>query len=119
MEEDYLHENLVFSSGLKMQLDVFIQENNLAMEYQGEQHYADIFSLGVQWRYSQRDEEKRVACKAQGISLIEVPYWWDFNPDSLQATIHLHRPDLISAGKGIPIPDIPPNGFPKGSICES
>jgi hypothetical protein len=24
-----------------------------------------------------RDKQKREACKNQGITLIEIPYWWD------------------------------------------
>lgn len=50
----------------------------------------------------QRDEEKRIACKnvnilfsfsylKAGITLIEVPYWWNFEKKSLEATIHQKR----------------------------
>jgi hypothetical protein len=30
-----------------------------------------------------RDAEKRTACLKQGITLIEVPYWWDLDKESL------------------------------------
>jgi hypothetical protein len=96
-----------------MQLDVFVPELHLAFEYQGEQHYFNIFSYGAQWGYEKRDAEKRRACKAAGITLIEVPYWWDFAAESLAATIHQHRPELITSSTSAqPIPTQPPEGFP-------
>ena len=55
-----------------------------------------------------------MACEEKGITLIEIPYWWDFKELSLRATIHMHRPDLIpSRGRGHVIPDKPPQGMPK------
>jgi hypothetical protein len=46
-----------------------------------------------------------------GITLIEIPYWWDFEADSLIATIHSYRPDIFpEPGTGTPIPvTCPPN----------
>jgi hypothetical protein len=41
-----------------------------------------------------------------GITLIEVPYWWDRKYESLQATVYSQRPDLFyekPTGKPIPI----------------
>ena len=40
-------------------------------------------------------KKKRSICKENGITLIEIPYWWDFKKSSLIATIHQQRPDLI------------------------
>ena len=60
-------------------------------------------------------KKKEKLCKENGITLIEIPYWWDFKKSSLIATIHSHRPDLISSrGDGEPIPNEPPKGIPKG-----
>lgn len=40
-----------------------------------------------------------------GITLIEIPYWWDFTKESLAATIHRIRPELVPDPPGIqPIP---------------
>jgi len=51
------------------------------------------------------DKEKRRTCQENQITIIEVPYWWDFKKESLIATIHSHRPDLVSdRGEGNPIP---------------
>lgn len=35
----------------------------------------------------QRDTEKKRACNDIGITLIEIPYWWDETISSLAATI--------------------------------
>jgi hypothetical protein len=41
-----------------------------------------------------------------GITLIEIPYWWDCKIESLAATIHKYKPDLIQQPKNAtPIPD--------------
>ena len=40
-----------------------------------------------------------------GISLIEVPYWWDRKMSSLAATVYNTRPDLFTEKpQGNPIP---------------
>ena len=81
----------------------------LGFEYQGQQHYKDIFALGNLWTQRERDKEKRKACEIQGITLIEVPYWWDFQIPSLVATIHNFASHLLpSKGHGDPISNQPP-----------
>ena len=36
-----------------------------------------------------------------GITLIDIPYWWNFDKESLSSTIYHYRPDLFSeAPKG-------------------
>jgi hypothetical protein len=103
-------------SDRKMELDVYLPKQRLALEYQGQQHFYDIYALGNLWTQKQKDEEKRMACKAHGITLIEIPYWWDFGKSSLEATIQIHRPDLIHSSQGEPIPNEPLKKFPKGNV---
>jgi hypothetical protein len=55
-----------------------------------------------------RDIEKKKACQDACITLIDIPYWWDNMNQSIQATIHKFRPDLIRKAKGKPIPDKAP-----------
>jgi hypothetical protein len=43
---------------------------------------------------------KYAACAKLGITLIEIPYWWDGSIDSLANTIHKYRPDLIPEPRG-------------------
>ena len=77
-----------------MELDIFLPEKNLAFEYQGEHHYRDIYAFGPQWMYHERDTEKKQICDQKGITLIEIPYWWDYSKESLISVIGRHRPDL-------------------------
>ena len=72
--EDYLHPKLKFQSGRPMQLDLFLPDLSIALEYQGQHHYRNIFKSSV-WNSFQRDEEKRSTCRNQGITLIQIPYW--------------------------------------------
>jgi len=79
-----------------MELDIYLPQQKLVFEYQGEQHYFDCFGMGNNNRdQKQRDEEKRISCKQQGLTLIEIPYWWDLQITTLIALIHKHRPDLF------------------------
>lgn len=89
-----------------MQLDVYIEELRLAVEYQGEQHYKPSYWNTTDVATQQmRDREKRNACEQHSITLIEIPYWWDRRTSSLAATIHTARSDLIVKPTGSePIP---------------
>jgi hypothetical protein len=88
-----------------MQFDVYVPALSLGFEYQGEQHYNWHFFYGSSKDLSQRDQDKRTAARQAGITLIEIPYWWDQRLATLQATIHKIRPDLIpNPGLASPIP---------------
>src|SRR5690349_7901399 len=78
-----------------MELDIFIPSAALALEYQGGQHFASNSLHGSPDDNKKRDAQKRRACKEAGITLIEIPFWWDREQDSIAATIHSIRPDLI------------------------
>lgn len=55
----------------------------------GEQHYKDIdITLNTLLKKRQEiDQLKREICKKEGITLIEVPYWWDGLKSSLVTMI--------------------------------
>jgi hypothetical protein len=42
-----------------------------------------------------RDKEKKLACQLLGITLIEVPYWWDASKGQIEAMVHAVRPDIV------------------------
>jgi len=73
-----------------MQFDIFVPSLQLAIEYQGAHHFNDHIFFGSQKKYSQRDQEKREACKRVGITLIEIPYWCLFDKENLVAAINEH-----------------------------
>ena len=61
--------------------DFFIENLNLAIEYNGQQHYKAIDFFGGEKTFKRRqelDEQKRQYCKNNSIKLIEIPYW-DYN----------------------------------------
>ncbi len=65
-------------SGHRLELDFYIPTFKLAIEVQGEQHcsYREFFHGKIEGFHRQlfRDEKKRLACKTQGVQLIEI---WD------------------------------------------
>jgi hypothetical protein len=105
--EDYRHPDIVTAAGKPFELDYFYPRLKLAFEFQGEQHYKSLTYLNnidslIEKR--QQDINKRNLCKESGITLIEVPYWWDRKRSSLLATIRTQRPELFSDVVGTPIP---------------
>jgi hypothetical protein len=75
---------------------IFLPAFSVAFEYQGEGHYFSSITLGSAQRRQQWDSLKAEIAKQSGITLISIPFWWDKTPKSLAATIHKHRPDLVS-----------------------
>lgn len=67
----------------KLRFDAYDVDNNIAYEYQGQQHYrpVDFAGRGKEWAQEQyeiirkRDVIKAEYCKKNNIPLIEVPYW--------------------------------------------
>ena len=100
-----------------IELDIYLPDENIGFEYQGQQHYYDIFAMGSRWHQRQRDAEKRKLCLQRGITLIEVPYWWDRSTESLAGAIKEQREDInFPSNVGEPIPKLPPKGFPSKGI---
>ncbi|MCB8639961.1 MULTISPECIES: hypothetical protein [unclassified Holdemanella] len=63
--------------------DYYLTDNNILIEYQGEQHYKPV-KFGTQnfqeaqdkYEYTKKhDEIKRQYCESKNIPLIEIPYW--------------------------------------------
>jgi hypothetical protein len=98
--DSYKHPDIRFVSTRRPgQLDAFIGDLAIAFEYQGEQHY-NLHMWGTQ-RAEINDEEKRNVCRNLGITLIEVPFWWDKSQGQLEAAIWRVRPDLIAVPMSI------------------
>lgn len=104
--EDFLHPDLNWDdSDRKMELDLWIPQYGIGIEFQGEQHYThvDVFgpSTGAYW---ERDILKNNLCATQGITLVVIPYWWDGEIASLSATLYQTRPDVFPVSDANPIP---------------
>jgi len=97
--EEFICTDLAGDSGLGIiTLDVYIPALKLAFEYQGHQHYHDHSLYGPFMVVQQRDDSKRGACKSLGITIIEVPYWWQRDKETIIAELRKHRPDIVDGG---------------------
>jgi len=81
------------NSGRIMTADVFIPSLNLAVEYNGEMHYEEAF-FGSTAERRKYDDLKVSKFAEKGITLVQVPHWWDGKIRSLIEVIHKHRPDI-------------------------
>ena len=66
---------------MELKLDIFLPKLSLAFEYQGHQHYNHFLPAHKLTNQIERDQEKRDICKEKGITLIEIPYWWDLTKE--------------------------------------
>lgn len=58
-----------------MELDGYNEEHQVAIEYQGQQHYQPIYGEDRFGWLRRNDERKRLICYRRGVLLIRVPYW--------------------------------------------
>jgi hypothetical protein len=85
-----LNTNDVFSNfrfigpnGESVELDIYIPSLALAFEYHGEMHFNKRFYQGSLQQRQVRDSKKQLLCKQRGITLIQIPYWWNTSTQSL------------------------------------
>lgn len=62
-------------TGAKLRFDFYLPDYNICIEYDGEQHFKEIFySHGNLSQRKERDQIKNNYCKENGIYLIRIPY---------------------------------------------
>lgn len=75
IQMDYHHSDLHFQSSKIMELDLFLPNLAIALEFQGPQHYHQIYTESSTQQQMINDIQKKKRCKEAGITLIQVPYW--------------------------------------------
>jgi len=93
--EEYIYPLKKSRTGCPMIFDIYVPSLNLVFEYQGYQHYFDHVMFGIVKARKERDNERFRACASLGLALVEVPYWWHRDKDSLYVILHKHRPDIV------------------------
>jgi hypothetical protein len=56
---------------------------------------------------NRRDKDKFAACEKAGITLVQIPFWWDRTEASLRATLSKHCPQYIKAMEDSNAEEIP------------
>lgn len=110
--EDFNHPDLAWEKiKYPIQLDIWVPEYNLALEYQGEHHYYDLHTAygtgSTSKMFFERDQEKKNMCLDKGITLVCIPYWWNGKTNSLSSTLHQTYPTLFPKTDSPPIPTSP------------
>lgn len=79
-----------------LELDIFIEEANVGVEYQGVQHYEPVDHWGGEEALEERqarDEAKRRLCDKHGIDLVEVRYDEDLSTELVRERIGPKLPE--------------------------
>jgi len=93
---NYRHHLLSYlQSGNPMELDIFLPQLSLGIEYQGVHHFHWNSRYGDSSAQKCKDEERRWRAVQHGLTLLEVPYWWDHSQETIVSMIRDHRPDLL------------------------
>lgn len=88
-KEEVIHQGSPAWLG-RQRFDVWMPERNVAVEYQGEQHYSPISRFGgatALEKTQQRDKTKRRLCWENSVKLIEIPYYENPTDEELYARI--------------------------------
>ena len=76
---------------LGLEIDIWIPELNIGIEYQGEQHYKPIEIWGGEAGFMDlkaRDERKRKLCQEKGVNLIEIRFDQQITKNDLEKLIN-------------------------------
>lgn len=92
--ETFCNFRFVGPEGRSVELDLYIPSLTLAVEYNGKMHFDSKFYQGSLADRQHRDSKKKELCKALGLTLIDVPYWWHNSATSLLSSIRNLRPDF-------------------------
>jgi len=87
LEMDYKHPILRISNKRWLEFDIWHPELNLALEYQGQQHYEALSYFGGERAFERRKENDRIKrdiASNNNIKLIEIHFSWDKNIDSIK-----------------------------------
>lgn len=87
----YQHRPFFLRSGRgQMSYDVFICGLNVAIEYQGKQHFEPVEIFGGEEHFKNqviRDRLKKDLSKKNGVALVHINYWEDISPDLIKEKI--------------------------------
>jgi hypothetical protein len=92
--ENYYHPQLM-ELGYHYEFDVFIPTLNIAVEYQGEQHFHDVSLFTSSYSYQLRDRKKFSLSNAVDITLFSIPYWSDRSSASLFSLLYYFSPKFL------------------------
>lgn len=88
----YQHRPFFLRSALggQMSYDVFISGLNIAIEYQGRQHFEPVDFFGGAEAFKKlkkRDEEKAILSRKNGIKLVYINYWEEICPELIEERV--------------------------------
>ena len=88
--EGYRSPQLMTLLNYPYEIDIFIANVNIGVEYHGEQHFDDFPSaFSPVEQYKLNEDHKTIICKENFVNLRTVPYWWDQTIPSLLSLLRI------------------------------
>lgn len=81
-----------------MSYDVFICGLNIAIEYQGKQHFEPVEIFGGEEHFKNqvvRDKLKQELSRKNGVTLIYINYWEDISSDLIKDKVALAKVEIL------------------------
>jgi len=106
---EYSSPELVYSDTKRpFTLDIYLPEIKLAFEYIEDPNYSWQYTFGANFSIYTFHKAKRAVCEKLGITLIEVPSWWNRELSSLVQAIKRSRPELLQGPSPRTSPELAP-----------
>jgi hypothetical protein len=65
-----------------LEIDIFIPQIKLGFEYNESHHYfTSHYGKLTLLEYQEKDQRKKERMREKGITLITIPFWWDFKQE--------------------------------------
>jgi len=95
-EVSYYDPKLIYSDTRRpFSLSVYVPEHKLGFDYFDDPNTPGQYSVGANYNFNFFNRSKKLVCDKVGITLIDVPSWWDKKSDSVLAAIKRCRPELF------------------------
>jgi len=76
-------------------ISVYVPQHKLGFDYYVDPNTNGQYAVGANYNFNFFHNAKKLVCEKAGITLIDVPSWWDKKSESILAAINRCRPEIF------------------------